>query len=282
MQWLTEAGAISKERITHTQNRAWLAFDASTAEIEQLLHTEYHEHEHEASGRSMISCDQYHIPAYLQEHIDYITPGTKGIHVSSSELRKRQWGSGHHGTGGPTWGNPFGWRPPHQHGPPPSMPWHPHNPLATCDIAITPVCLQALYHFLPQDPNAEVSPNNSMGIFEEGDYYSQKDLNLFFTNFTSYIPNGTHPILDSIDGGEAPVPTKQAGGESDLDFELSIPIIYPQTTTLYQTDDKYYAEGGSKTATGILNTFFDGKLPLTIFCRSREGRGFEIEANCNK
>lgn len=39
-----------------------------------------------------------------------------------------------------------------------------------------------------------------------------------------------------------------------MDFELAIPIIYPQTTTLYQTDDSYYANGG---ANGIFNTFLD-------------------------
>jgi hypothetical protein len=41
------------------------------------------------------------------------------------------------------------------------------------------------------------------------------------------------------------------------DFELAIPIIYPQTTTLYQTDDLYYAEGGNGTTGGIFNTFLD-------------------------
>lgn len=28
-----------------------------------------------------------------------------------------------------------------------------------------------------------------MGIFEEGDFYAQEDLNLFYSNFTKYIPN---------------------------------------------------------------------------------------------
>lgn len=129
--------------------------------------------------------------------------------------------------------------------------------LETCDVAITPACLRALYHFDAPSPYAKVNPNNSLGIFEEGDFYSQKDLDLFFTNFTSYIPNGTHPILDSVDGGEAPVATKNAGGESDLDFELAYPIIYPQTITLYQVDDLFYAEGGNGTTDGIFNTFFD-------------------------
>ncbi|KAK6397550.1 hypothetical protein LTR65_006527 [Meristemomyces frigidus] len=67
----------------------------------------------------------------------------------------------------------------------------------------------------------------------------------------------THPTLDSIDGGQAPVNTSDAGGESNLDFMLSIPIIYPQTTTLYQTDDLYYAEGGNGSTGGIFNTFLD-------------------------
>ena len=43
-------------------------------------------------------------------------------------------------------------------------------------------------------------------------------------------------------------------GESDLDFELVYPIIYPQTITLYQTDDAFYATSGI----GAFNTFLDG------------------------
>lgn len=241
-----------KKRITHTDNKAWLAFDASVAELESLLHTEYREHHHETSGTVSIACDQYHVPSSLKDHVDYITPGVKGVDVHSSELKKRSWKPGHHGPG---YGGPPGWQPPKQR-PAPHMPKN-DTELETCDVAITPACIQALYHFKPLPPDAEVSPSNSMGIFEEGDFYSQQDLNSFFTNFTSYIPNGTHPTLDSIDGGMAPVNISEAGGESDLDFELSIPIIYPQTTTLYQTDDLYYALGGNGTQTGIFNTFLD-------------------------
>jgi len=58
------------------------------------------------------------------------------------------------------------------------------------------------------------------------------------------------------DGGEAPVVVGFAGGESDLDFELAFPIVYPQNITLYQVDDTYYSEGYSN-ATGNFNTFFD-------------------------
>ncbi|KAK1066330.1 hypothetical protein LTR74_007217 [Friedmanniomyces endolithicus] len=254
MDWISKTASIPKQRITHTDNKAWLAFDASVADLESLLRTEYHEHHDTATGRSMITCDQYHVPAHLVDHIDYITPGVKGVHVHSSDLKKRSWKPGHHGPGG--YGGSPGWQPPKHH-PAPYMPWN-NSELSTCDVAITPACLRALYHFEPLPPNAEVSPNNSMGIFEEGDFYDQFDLNSFFTNFTKYIPNGTHPVLDSIDGGMAPITNlSQAGSEANLDFELAIPIIYPQTATLYQSDDLYYALGGNGTTGGIFNTFLD-------------------------
>lgn len=93
--------------------------------------------------------------------------------------------------------------------------------LSNCSIVITPACVAALYNI--PEPNGIAHPNNQMGVFEEGDYYSQKDLNLFFANFTPYIPQDTHPTLKSIDGGKSPVKVSQAGGESDLDMQLAYP-----------------------------------------------------------
>ena len=89
LEWISSVGGIAKHKITHTQNKAWLAFDASIEDMERLVQTEFHEHRHEASGRAVISCDEYHVPKHIQEHIDYITPGVKGIHVESGELKKR-------------------------------------------------------------------------------------------------------------------------------------------------------------------------------------------------
>lgn len=96
-----------------------------------------------------------------------------------------------------------------------------------------------------------------MGIYEEGDYYAQEDLDLFFANYTPYIPQGTHPTPAFIDGATAPTDVADAGGESDLDFELAYPLLYPQTITLYQTDDRYYATNPNSTSTGGFNTFLD-------------------------
>ncbi|EHK20964.1 uncharacterized protein TRIVIDRAFT_192452 [Trichoderma virens Gv29-8] len=207
--WLIKSG-IAKERITHSDNKVWLAFDATTKEVESLLHTEYF---HDDQDRALVAAHEYHLPEHVSEHVDYITPG----------LSKK-----------------------------PAL-----DDVSTCDQVITPHCLQALYNFKAPDPHARVSKNNSLGIFEQGDVYAQEDFNAFFAEYTPSIPNGTHPILNSIDGGEAPVSQGNAGGESNLDFELAYPIIYPQTTTLYQTDDAFYANGGGPTTNGVFNTFFD-------------------------
>lgn len=122
MNWLTSSG-ISAKRITHSDNKQWLAFDATVVEAESLLHADYHEYEHR-SGTSMIGCDEYHVPKRVSKHVDYITPGVK-----RSQMRKRGFGVGGNG-------KPFGWKKPFQH-PSPPMSYN-HSQLDTCDVAVTP------------------------------------------------------------------------------------------------------------------------------------------------
>jgi tripeptidyl-peptidase I len=121
--------------------------------------------------------------------------------------------------------------------PPPSNPPSGLPPLNgnNCTYIVTPECIANLYNITK---GTTAQPGNQLGIFEDlGDVYSQEDLNLFFQNLAPYIPQGTHPKLDLIDGAVAPVPVADAGLESDLDFQISYPIIWPQNSVLYQTDD---------------------------------------------
>jgi tripeptidyl-peptidase-1 len=55
--WLVESG-ISAERITHSDNKGWLAFSATAEEAGSLLHTEYHVYEHVETGHEMAACDR--------------------------------------------------------------------------------------------------------------------------------------------------------------------------------------------------------------------------------
>lgn len=220
--WLAQSG-IARERITHSQNKGWLAFDATAEEAERLLHTEYFHDGIEEDRGSMVGCNEYHLPKHVQEHVDYVTPGLKGTMM---DLRPRSWrrsASGKRSANGQA-----GSRRRPQSSRRRAMPdlsgYTNSSELATCDKVITPACIQALYDFKAPSPNATVSSNNSLGVFEEGDYYAIGDLNEFFTKYTPYIPNGTHPTLNSVDGGKAPVPEEDGGSESNLDFELAIPM----------------------------------------------------------
>lgn len=128
-------------------------------------------------------------------------------------------------------------------------------PLSTiCDVAAIPLCIKTLYNITTPTKSA---PGNQLGIFEDlDDMYSQTDLNLFFASLAPNIPQGTHPTLDSVDGATAPVANvADAGPESDLDFQISYPIIYPQNSILFQTDDDVYE--ANYTYEGFLNNFLD-------------------------
>ena len=125
---------------------------------------------------------------------------------------------------------------------------------AICDVAAIPLCIQTLYNITTP---TKAAAGNQLGIFEDlDDMYSQTDLNDFFLTLAPNIPQGTHPTLDGIDGATAPVAdVMDAGPESDLDFQISYPIIYPQNSILFQTDDDVYE--ANYTYQGFLNNFLD-------------------------
>jgi len=201
----------------------------------------------------MPACDQYHVPKNLRRHIDYITPGVKLLAPVESFKKKRNDAmkrdlQSKDLKARTIFHNQLKVLDPAVHPDP--------NDLSTCDIAITPACVAALY----QIPKAHSShPDNSLGIFEsELQFYTQKDLDLFFANFTSYIPKGTHPIPANIDGGLQSIEDPfEAGGEVSLDIQLSYPIVYPQTITLYNVDDFIVQANQNDTYTFGFNTFLD-------------------------
>jgi tripeptidyl-peptidase I len=59
-EWLTSFG-IHESRVVHSDNKGWLAFDATVEEAEKLLLTEYYEHEHRYSPNVRVGCDGYDI-----------------------------------------------------------------------------------------------------------------------------------------------------------------------------------------------------------------------------
>ncbi|KAK3678498.1 hypothetical protein LTR78_001795 [Recurvomyces mirabilis] len=253
-EWLSQVADIDQKDILWSKN-GWLAANIPVHAAEKAFRTSYFEHA-DREGRIRVGCDSYSLPSHIQSHVDYITPGVK----SSPPLRKRSvsrnkpvwgpsWGPGGPGRRPPQWAPPNHgpWQmPPGAHGLPPD--------LQDCGRNITPTCIRALYDI----PKAHLKDSvNALGLFEDGDFYAQSDLNAFFTQYAPNVPNGTHPIPAFIDGAKAPVaasdPTNT--GESDIDMDMSYSLIYPQDVVLYQVDDSFYS--ADYNLTGFFNTFLD-------------------------
>ena len=55
-EWLISSG-ISSDRIAHSDNKGWFAFNASIHEAENLLKTQYHQYEDSETGHSVAACE---------------------------------------------------------------------------------------------------------------------------------------------------------------------------------------------------------------------------------
>lgn len=218
--WLVSSG-IESSRISLSRGRNWLNVNASIAEVEALLKTEYNVYEH-PTGQKHIACEEYSVPQELSEHIDLIMPtihfDTKINRDPDQRKKKRHFQPGSSDNNGflPKKG-------PTILGPGADADVAPQPfALTTCNTQITPDCLRALYNFT----NGTLA-KSSYGIVEyTPQAYLQTDLNLFYSNLAREIPSGTAPTLDSIDGGVDQTSTQSFNdnGESDLDLQYAIAL----------------------------------------------------------
>ncbi|KAH8690679.1 peptidase S8/S53 domain-containing protein [Talaromyces proteolyticus] len=249
-EWLIAAG-IAGHRVVHSDNKGWLAFDATVEEVEQLLQAEYHEHDHVSSDKIRVGCDKYHVPEHLAPHIDYITPGVKLTQVVKRDISKKKRSTQAQAVKASTFitGNtelPKDWAAPAGLAP----------DVQTCGFNMTPTCIKALYD-IPEAPK-QPHKGNALGLYEQGDYFAKSDLDLYWKNIYPAVPQGTYPTPALIDGANYSVPAYSSlnTGESDIDIEMAFSLIYPQSVTLYQVDDQIY-EPKEVATTNLFNTFLD-------------------------
>ena len=91
-----------------------------------------------------------------------------------------------------------------------------------CGVNITPPCWRALYGIPAVLPKA--TPGNSLGLFEQGDYFAESDLKSYLEMFDPEIPANTLPIPALIDGADFSEPannTVLVGGEADIDIDIA-------------------------------------------------------------
>ena len=193
-------------------------------------------------GGAQLTYIRYHVPEHIHEHIDYITPGLNMLEFRSevsNHLRRREVPRGVVG--------------------PIKTPYPgtlnvetAKSTLQYCNRIITPNCIFAMYNITAGTTSVA---GNELGIFEQDfEWLDQKDMDLFFSQLYPTIPNGTFPILKEIDGAKNVNKPDRAGVEALLDFQISYPIIWPQNSVLFLTDDRY---ASVRFNGGLFNTFLD-------------------------
>ncbi|OCH89925.1 subtilisin-like protein [Obba rivulosa] len=273
--WLMEFG-FAPERLRLSLNKGWIEVNATTAEAEELLQTEYHVYTHE-SGIEQISCHSYSVPEHVREHVDIIQPTVHFAHRLPRDFTNRQQKRDFQRLGMPGISSHSG---PKTNG---VKVLAAPSDLSTCDEMITPDCLRALYSI---DRTPVATDKNTFGISEfTPQAFLAADLDLFFGNF-SPGQVGTRPKLISIDGGTAQTEDQSFdfNGESDLDLEYAFALTNPQPLLLLQAGD--LVEGASFnnlldaldasfcTFEGGDNPEFDGIYP------DRERGGFDHPESC--
>lgn len=153
------------------------------------------------------------MPEHLQPHIDYIVPGIKLTPVVKRTIKAKR-----------------------------ETPYATKSPLYVsvdkdsqaltavdttlppalqgCGTNVTPACIKALYGI----PNATLAtPGNSIGLYQQGSYFAESDVDLYFKAYAPYVPQGTFPINASIDGGSYSVDASSAlnSGEANIDIEMT-------------------------------------------------------------
>lgn len=112
------------------------------------------------------------------------------------------------------------WPPPF-HWPPPGHPDLPED-VQGCGVNITPPCWKFLYNLPAVNPPA--INGNSLGLYEQGDYFAISDLESYLKMYDPQIPSDYLPIPAPIDGADYSVPasnTNLVGGEADIDVDIA-------------------------------------------------------------
>lgn len=167
-------------------------------------------------GGADLNVPSYHLPKHIRGHVDYVTPGVKLTPVVKRDVKAKRhfpWFPK------PPSRLPFPWSGGNPHWKPPGAGSLPAD-LQGCGLNITPPCIKALY----QIPDAtHAAPDNSLGLYEQGDYFSKSDLDLYYAEYAPYVPQGTYPIPALINGAQFGVPANSSlnSGESDIDIDMA-------------------------------------------------------------
>ncbi|KAL8280252.1 hypothetical protein RQP46_007366 [Phenoliferia psychrophenolica] len=251
--WLEDAGFAS-HRLRLTGGNQWMTVNVTINEAEELLKTRYEMYEHK-SGVLRPATDEYSVPDFVRQHVDIITPtmhfnlpqGRGEVHLGKRDTKAPSPGSKASGNGPKL--APAGFAEAYQA-------VAAAGELSNCVNLTTLACLETLYNYGGYVQQAtklntlgivEYTPNSyaPQGEPRHGEFAVTLSSALSLTIllfrlqfFEQYLPAavGERPETHFLDGGVVtPVPTAfQVNGESDLDLEYAMGIVYPLVPILYQ------------------------------------------------
>ncbi|KAF9460533.1 peptidase S8/S53 domain-containing protein [Collybia nuda] len=196
----------------------WVTFRTTISQAERMLGAKYNVYHHSASSQKVIRTMGYSIPRELHHHVDIITPTTYfGTLRSMRTTNFLQ---------------------------PEIKPIEEEN-LAidfsanasvptSCNTAITPACLRALYKTSTYVPAATKS--NKLGVVGYLDEFANRaDLQKFFRQYRSEAVGSSFTTVQVNHGGDNQT---NPGVEANLDIQYTTGMSFP-------TPNIYYSTGGS-------------------------------------
>lgn len=134
----------------------WIQLDATVAEVEELLLTDFFWFQHVPTGTENVAAEQYHIPSEVQKHIDYITPGIRLRPDPGQVRRLKRQADGEKLRKRAVKAMNTGFEVVEASDLPPLN-------SSVCDIYVTQECIRTQYG-IPKGDKA--APGNELGIFE--------------------------------------------------------------------------------------------------------------------
>ncbi|KAJ6786523.1 hypothetical protein PWT90_07042 [Aphanocladium album] len=224
-KWLISSG-IPESSISSPKSKGWLDFKTTVGTLESLLKTSYNMYENTKTSATYLGADKYHLPSDIASVVDFVTPAASLLRISggrsSKPLRSVKRAEDSHVLSPAEIAN---------------LPTK--SNLKNCNKFMTPDCIAAQYK-IPAAPT-KVNPKNTLGVLELYDeYFKGENLDLFFSKVAKNIPKGTRPKIDLIDWPNGQTPNADnANGEAELDFDMAIPIIYPQRTEIFSVHGEF-------------------------------------------
>lgn len=84
--WLINEGGVDPSRLRLSKDRAYLDLNATVAEAEAMLATQYFVYKHE-DGTRHVACEEgYHLPKHVSHHVDTVWPT---VHFDVTPLSRR-------------------------------------------------------------------------------------------------------------------------------------------------------------------------------------------------